>query len=121
MLLEKLLPSERIPSSLFDDTRPASALTADVNFFASQLDAPARSIDTAPRAEIPGLVAHASDHLINSTNELSKSLLAFSKNNGNDAMHKYTTHLSTTLLTSHVLVKTVGKTAQCIDKICNLQ
>ncbi|RQO44029.1 type III secretion system rspB [Pseudomonas sp. KBW05] len=36
-------------------------------------------------------------------------------------MHKYTTHFSTTLLTSHVLVKTIGKTAQCIDKICNLQ
>lgn len=67
------------------------------------------------------MLAQASEHLNKSTDELSKNLKALGKNNSIDAVHKYTAQLSNTLLTSHVLVKSLGKTAQCIDKICNLQ
>ncbi|KAE9655863.1 type III secretion system rspB [Pseudomonas sp. PB105] len=36
-------------------------------------------------------------------------------------MRKYPNELSNTLFMSQILVKSLGKTTQCIDKICNLQ
>jgi hypothetical protein len=44
-----------------------------------------------------------------------------SSENKFDEARKYPEQLSDTLLLTQMLVKSVGKTAQGIDKICNLQ
>ncbi|KAA8706385.1 type III secretion system rspB [Pseudomonas proteolytica] len=52
---------------------------------------------------------------------MTKSLRALSSENKFDEARKYPEQLSDTLLLTQMLVKSVGKTAQGIDKICNLQ
>ncbi|MBD8096305.1 type III secretion system rspB [Pseudomonas fluorescens] len=52
---------------------------------------------------------------------MTRDLSRLSKNTDRDALRKYPDDLSNALLMSHLLVKTLGKATQCVDKICNLQ
>ncbi|MBK1710962.1 type III secretion system rspB [Marichromatium gracile] len=51
---------------------------------------------------------------------MTKSLRALSSKNKLEEARKYPGQLSDALLLTHMLSKSVGKTAQCIDKISNL-
>jgi len=52
---------------------------------------------------------------------MSKSLKAISKHGNREELAKFPNQLSNSLFLSQILVKSLGKTTQCIDKICNLQ
>lgn len=103
--------------SVEQSTSPA----ADINFFTSTLAQPATLADNRGRSEKPGLLSEASELLTQSTERMTKSLRALSKKTNERDMREYPSHLSNTLLLTHVLVKGVGKTAQGIEKISNLQ
>ena len=95
--------------------------SADIHHFTSALAQPTPLAATTHRAERTSLLADASDALAHSTERMGKSLRALSKKNNERAMRDYPSHLSNTLLLTHILVKGVGKTAQGLDKISNLQ
>lgn len=67
------------------------------------------------------MLSEASERLTSVTQRMTKSLRALSSENKFDEARKYPEQLSDTLLLTQMLVKSVGKTAQGIDKICNLQ
>ena len=54
-------------------------------------------------------------------NSMGKAAAFKSKGMDADAFREYPRELSNVALTTQLLVKSVGKTSQCIDKICNLQ
>lgn len=95
--------------------------SADIYLFTSALRQPAALTATTHPDERTSLLADASDALAQSTQRMSKSLRALSKKNNERTMRDYPSQLSNTLLLTHILVKCVGKTAQGLDKICNLQ
>ncbi|UVH49722.1 hypothetical protein P0D91_15705 [Pseudomonas sp. CBSPBW29] len=94
---------------------------ADVSFFTSALEHSTLLRISIGRPHTSNLLSVASELLTDSTSRMTKSLQAFSKKNDEKAMSHYPGHLSNTLLLTHVVVKGVGKTAQCVEKICNLQ
>ncbi len=95
--------------------------SADIHLFTSALAQPTAPTAATHRADKTNLLADASDALTQSTERMSKSLRALSKKNNERAMRDYPSQLSNTLLLTHILVKGVGKTAQGLDKISNLQ
>jgi hypothetical protein len=98
-----------------------SAPSTDVSFFNSALEPSARSTSTQPRPTAPNILSEASGQLSESSNRMAKGLQAFSKGNNDKEARNYPSHLSDTLMLTHVLVKGVSKTAQCVEKICNMQ
>lgn len=90
----------------------------DVNFFSSQLGPSTRhNIPTSTT----GVLDDALRPLEKSTRSMKNSLKAFNSQFNEKARLNYASHLSDTMITTQVLVKSVGKGAQLIDKIGNLQ
>ena len=121
MQIDKPFALEQTPRGINNEAPNFPGPSSDANFFAFQLDKPTRLTETPVPVNHSNLLAQASAQLQKSTDQMSKSLRAFSKNSSDDAMRKYPAQLSNTLLMSHVLVKSLGKTAQCVEKIGNLQ
>lgn len=95
--------------------------STDAHFFASMLQA-SRSTNSAtagPGASL--LLTEASKHLSASRKGFSE--VVRSSKNGLDlpALKTFPRELFSAQLTSQMLVKTLAKTTQSIDKICNLQ
>ncbi|KTC63378.1 hypothetical protein AO262_01510 [Pseudomonas fluorescens ABAC62] len=63
----------------------------------------------------------ALNHLGKSTRGMKQSLKAFNADSNEKARVSYASHLSDTMLMTQMLVKSVGKGAQLIEKISNLQ
>ncbi|WEJ06432.1 EscI/YscI/HrpB family type III secretion system inner rod protein [Pseudomonas sp. FJ2-5-13] len=98
-----------------------SAPSADASFFTSMLDGPTA---IRPTAAIPAeltLLTEPSKHIADMKDRLARALKSSSKGMDADAFREYPRELSNVALTTQLLVKSVGKTSQCIDKICNLQ
>lgn len=94
---------------------------SDVNYFASIME-PSTLPSTPTNYTTPqSMLSEASERLTSVTQRMTKSLRALSSENKFDEARKYPEQLSDTLLLTQILVKSVGKTAQGIDKICNLQ
>jgi len=98
-----------------------STSRTDIEFFTSTLEHSTPPISAAARLGAPSLLASASEQLIRSTDGMSKSLKAISKHGNREELAKFPNQLSNSLFLSQILVKSLGKTTQCIDKICNLQ
>ena len=93
----------------------------DVNYFASIMDSSAQPSPATHYTTPQSMLSEASERLTSVTQRMTKSLRALSGENKFDEARKYPEQLSDTLLLTQILVKSVGKTAQGIDKICNLQ
>lgn len=105
----------------FSNAQESPISRADINYFVSTM-APSALISTAANYTTPqSMISEASGKLASVTQKMTKSLRALSGENKFDEARKYPDQLSDTLLLTHILVKSVGKTAQCVDKICNLQ
>ncbi|MEG8231577.1 MULTISPECIES: type III secretion apparatus protein RspB [Pseudomonas] len=121
MLVENnssIAPTGLIRAVQASDRSPSST---DADFFTSQLE---RSISTGPVAaplETMNVLTNAAAALETTKNKITRDLSRLSKNTDRDALRKYPDDLSNALLMSHLLVKTLGKATQCVDKICNLQ
>jgi hypothetical protein len=99
----------------------SSASRTDVDFFNSTLEHSASAMTATANPGSTNLLASASEQLTHSTNRLNKSLKAMSNNASLEDFKKYPKELSNSLLLSQLLVRSLGKTTQSIDKICNLQ
>lgn len=103
------------------DTRGHSAFTSDVGFFASLLERPAPPVTRAENDRKPTLLAEVGNHVKTMEARLAKSLSSAKKGAAQDEFTQYPRELSNVVLTSQLLVKSLGKATQCIDKISNLQ
>lgn len=102
-------------------TRSHTASHTDIGFFNSSLD---RSPLSATRAEdnrAPTLLAEAGQHVKALESRLTRALKSTNKGSDPDDFKQYPRELSNVVLTSQLLVKSLGKATQCIDKISNLQ
>lgn len=95
--------------------------TEDASFFSSQIERSASPVSSPSAANSPNLLVEASNQLSKSANGMSKGLRALSTGGRERDRAEYSTHLSNNLLLTQVLVKSVGKTAQLVEKISNLQ
>ncbi len=108
------LPSSTLPQ---ESTLPRE----DVSFFSSQLEGSARRVTASSASPSSNLLVDASNQLIKSTTGLTKGLRAYSTGNKEKDSANYAGNLSDTMLLTQVLTKSVGKTAQFLEKISNLQ
>lgn len=106
--------------STFKPQEPTS-LRDDVNFFSSQMEGSVRPVSASSAAPASNLLLDASSQLIKSTTGMTKDLQAFSKGSSEKNRSNYSSNLSDTMLLTQVLTKSVGKTAQFLEKISNLQ
>jgi hypothetical protein len=98
-----------------------SSSSSDVDFFSSQLERPISTKHMEAQFETTSLLTNAAAALDTTKNKVTRDLSRLSKSIDREALRKYPNDLSNALLMSHLFVKTLGKTTQCIDKICNLQ
>lgn len=119
MILREVVRSNR---SDFDIDEPAPnslASVADVDFFKAALTQKAWPI-TAP-SQNSNMLTVASSELTRTTDQLKRTLKAISKKGNDELLGKFPNQLSNALFQSQILVKSLGKATQCIDKISNLQ
>lgn len=100
---------------------PSTYRTEDVSFFSSQIERSASPVSGTAAGNSSNLLVEASHQLSKSANGMSKGLRALSTGGRERDRAEYSTHLSNNLLLTQVLVKNVGKTAQLVEKISNLQ
>lgn len=99
---------------------PASLTShSDADFFRSALAQSSQPITTPFQSS--NILTTASSELTRTTDQLKKTLIAISKKGNDEMLGKFPNQLSNALFQSQLLVKSLGKTTQCIDKICNLQ
>lgn len=101
-------------------SRP-SQQTEDAHFFESEIEHSTRAVNTAAPTDSSNILTDASALLVKSTNRMSRGLKAFNTTNNEKEKLNYSTELSNTMLLTQVLTKCVGKTAQSVEKISNLQ
>ncbi|WLI07466.1 hypothetical protein PSH66_03775 [Pseudomonas sp. FP597] len=120
MKIERPLQQENTDSlTRHNDHNPSSSRHEDANFFASLLEPSTRPITPAPASS--GVAAAALNYLDKSSDEMKKSLKAFNSELSEKNRLSYSSHLSNTMLMTQMLVKSVGKGAQLVEKISNLQ
>lgn len=98
-----------------------SVSSTDANFFNSLLAPSSLFNKETSHTGSRNALFEASDKLNSVTKDMTKSLRALSDRERYDEARKYPGQLSEAALLTHILVKSVGKSAQCLDKICNLQ
>jgi hypothetical protein len=99
----------------------SSAPATDVAFFSSMLDPLASNTATMAKDGIPSLLANTSNQLQDLQRRLGRTLKSSSKTMNVEKLREYPRDLSNAALTSQLLIKSLGKATQCIDKISNLQ
>ncbi|WP_256657452.1 MULTISPECIES: EscI/YscI/HrpB family type III secretion system inner rod protein [unclassified Pseudomonas] len=120
MMIEVIKPADaRLPGAY--RTEEVFASSTDVNFFNSAMTPSAYTSPTVDQPTPKNLLTDTAGKLTGVTERMSKSLRALGSTDKLDEARKYPGQLSDALLLQLMLTKCVGKTAQCIDKISNLQ
>ncbi|MBO0492091.1 EscI/YscI/HrpB family type III secretion system inner rod protein [Pseudomonas sp. Marseille-Q1929] len=102
-------------------TRAHSTSTTDIGFFTSSLERSALPVARADNNQRPTLLAEAGQHVKALESRVAHALRSTNKGADPDDFKQYPRELSNVVLTSQLLVKSLGKATQCIDKISNLQ
>ncbi len=121
MQIDKLFTSE---NRRFEDAykmREASSSNIDASFFNSMLGQAAPPAAVSRKEAAPSVLAEAAQQLKHTENNLVRLLKSSRKGTDMEAFTEYPRELSKAVLTSQLLVKCLGKTTQCIDKLSNLQ
>ena len=93
----------------------------DINFFNS-LIAPSSLLNKEIiHTDTKSTLSEVSNKLDTLTRNMTKGLRSLSDRERSDEARKYPSQLSDAVLLTHIVVKSIGKSAQCVDKICNLQ
>lgn len=103
------------------DAEHSAPYSEDASFFSSQLERPSAARPANPQQVPSNLLVDASNALLKSNEAMSNGLRAFSKGNNEKQSLLYGSHLSNSVLLTQMLVKSVSKSAQLIEKISNLQ
>lgn len=93
----------------------------DVSFFSSQMEGSTRPVAASSTSPGSNLLVDASNYMDKSKSGMSKGLTAMSKGDRQKDKDNYSSNLSDNMLLTTVLTKSVGKTAQFLEKISNLQ
>ena len=101
--------------------RGHSTSNTDIGFFTSLLERSALPVARADNSQRPTLLAEAGQHVKALESRLAHALKSTNKGADPDDFKQYPRELSNVVLTSQLLVKSLGKATQCIDKISNLQ
>lgn len=119
---------ENIESSVSDETVERNdktseflALDTDVNFFSSMLEHSFPATSASGKRGLPTALIEAIEPLNITRARLARALKSTNKQMNIQELKKFPGELSGAVLTSQLLVKTLGKTTQGIDKICNMQ
>ena len=99
---------------------PAQATqhSEDVSFFSSQLEPSMQRVTATPSSNALTDALHLLDK---AKSGMSKGLKDFNNEFKEKNRFNYASHLSNSLLLTQTLVKCVGKGAQCLEKVSNLQ
>lgn len=103
------------------NTREFSGPNTDVTFFRSMLEHSTPPPTATANAGASTLLSDVSKQLKASESRLARALKSSSKGIEMDQFKEYPRELSNAVLTSQLLVKSLGKATQCIDKLSNLQ
>lgn len=105
----------------FLDTQENRAFNADASFFSAMLtpSMPARSLTAS--GTTPTVLTEIVERLKTKENRMARALKSSSDSTYTNAFNEYPRDLSSVVITSQLIVKSLGKATQCIDKICNLQ
>ncbi|WP_244643794.1 type III secretion apparatus protein RspB [Pseudomonas fluorescens] len=109
---------ERVPTG---QARDHSTLNTDFSFFSSQLESPASFANGAASRDSTTLLSEATKALDVSKSRITNSLNSLKKGLDVEKLRTFPLELSNQQLTSQLLVKSLAKTTQCIEKISNLQ
>ncbi|QDH63205.1 MULTISPECIES: EscI/YscI/HrpB family type III secretion system inner rod protein [Pseudomonas] len=104
-----------------DVTQKNSISSTDVSFFASMLEGSKASTPAVAPPAVLAMLAEHSSYIENKKIRLARALKSSSKGMDSEKFREYPRELSNVALTTQLLVKSLGKTSQCIDKICNMQ
>lgn len=102
-------------------SREPSSSNIDASFFSSMLGQTAPTAAVTRTEGAPTVLAQAAQQLKHTENNLVRLLKSSRKGTEMEAFTEYPRELSKAVLTSQLLVKCLGKTTQCIDKLSNLQ
>jgi hypothetical protein len=102
-------------------TREPSASSTDVGFFTSMLEGSISKTPAYANHTVLAMLTEPSKHIVDAKDRLARALKSSGKGMDADKFREYPQELSNVALTTQLLVKSLGKTSQCIDKICNLQ
>lgn len=102
-------------------SREPSSSNIDASFFTSMLGHTPPTAAVSRKEGAPTLLAEAAQQLKLTENNLVRLLKSSRKGPDMDTFKEYPRELSKAVLTSQLLVKCLGKTTQCIDKLSNLQ
>ena len=97
---------------------PSTHHSEDVSFFSSQLEPSMQRGTAAPSSNA---LTDALQHLDKAKSGMSKGLKDFNNEFKEKNRLNYASHLSDSVLLTQTLVKCVGKGAQCLEKVSNLQ
>ncbi|SDL07496.1 hypothetical protein SAMN04490190_3199 [Pseudomonas libanensis] len=97
---------------------PSTHYSEDVSFFRSQLEPSMQRVTAAPSSNA---LTDALQHLDKAKSGMSKGLKDFNNEFKEKNRLNYASHLSDSVLLTQTLVKCVGKGAQCLEKVSNLQ
>lgn len=104
-----------------DAAQEVSASSTDVHFFTSILEGSTAKTPIAANHAVLTMLTEPSRHISDIKVRLARALKSSSKSMDADTFREYPRDLSNVALTTQLLVKSLGKTSQCIDKICNMQ
>ncbi|MGY2375252.1 EscI/YscI/HrpB family type III secretion system inner rod protein [Pseudomonas sp. SDO524_S393] len=98
-----------------------SSNNTDVSFFNSVLEKPNTVSSSSASAASSAMLVDATKALSASNNRISKVLNSASRGVDLEKLRTFPLELSNKQLTSQLLVKSLAKTTQCVEKISNLQ
>ncbi|UII72263.1 type III secretion protein [Pseudomonas sp. HN11] len=105
------------------DRTPSEQSTGgtDASFFTSLFEGPHPTGTVFAKPEVSLLLTKASKHLSNSRNGFAKIIRSTKKGIDVEIIGNFPRELHNAQLTTQLMVKTLAKTIQCIDKLCNMQ
>ncbi|MGH8451734.1 hypothetical protein [Pseudomonas sp.] len=119
-MMIKVIDVAKAKAPDFSSSYEDSDLSTDINFFNSAMTPTSRP-NTAVSQPPQNLLTDVDTKLTSVAERMTRSLRALSSTNKLEEARKYPSQLSDALLLTHMLTKSIGKTAQGIDKISNLQ
>ncbi|WPN99026.1 EscI/YscI/HrpB family type III secretion system inner rod protein [Pseudomonas sp. MUP55] len=119
MIIKEVVESNRRDFNSNEHATAPAASSADVDFFKAALTQ--QTWPSTASSQRSNILTIASSELAHTTDQLKKTLKAISKNGNDELLGKFPNQLSNALFQSQILVKSLGKATQCIDKISNLQ
>lgn len=121
MLIRKIKDTEDFGTHSSNSMPGDTDADSDISYFSALLAPSTQMSTTQTKSDTPNLLTEVSDLFNKSKERTARRFKAVSSNKNLNELRKLPAEFSQTILTAQLLVKSLGKTTQAIDKICNLQ